>query len=181
MRPHRPAPSVLVLVPVLVLSAVLAGCGSTGPGSARTTGPAPDPSIELTRSGGCGEAHLWAATEDGTVVVTVSVEVPRLSTREPVVIDVDVSDPAVEAVLLRGHADLTRNLCVDLLDPEAEPDETVPLTAGTGEVVIGPIPTDVGACGHVTGTLDLTAVEAGDGTRIGTVTAETDSIGCFAG
>jgi hypothetical protein len=173
MRPHLPL--------ALVLTAALAGCGATGLGSARTAGPAPDAPIELTRSGGCGEAYLWAATEDGTAVVAVSVEVPRYSTTDPVVVAVDVTDPEVEAVLLRGDADLTRNLCVDVIDAEAEPDETVPLTAGAGEVVIGPIPTDVPTCGNVTGTLALDGVEAGDGTRIGAVAAETDAIGCYAG
>lgn len=137
--------------------------------------------MELTRSGGCGEAFLWAASEDGTTVVTVGVEADRYSTTDPVVIDVDLADPEVEAVLLRGHADLTRNLCVDVIDGEAEPEETVALAAGAGELVIGTIPTDVSACGNVSGTLDLEGVTAEDGTAIGAVHAETGSIGCFAG
>jgi hypothetical protein len=178
MRPHTPS---LLAVVALALAAVLTACGASGLGSARTTGPGFEAEVELTRSGGCGEAYLWAATEDGTVVVTVSVEVPRYSTREPVVVDVDLADPEVEAVLLRGDADLTRNLCVDVIESDAEPDETVPLTAGTGELVVGTVPTDVPTCGNVTGTLDLTAVEADDGTRIPEVTAETDAIGCYAG
>ena len=175
MRLH-PVP--VLLVAVLV---ALAGCGSGGDGSARTLGPAPGGSVGLTRSGGCGEAYLWAATEDGTTVVTVGVGTDRYSTTDPVVIAVDLADPEVEAVLLRGHADLTRNLCVDVIDGDAEPDETVPLAAGEGELVIGTIPTDVPACGNVSGTLDLEGVEAADGTVLGTVHAETGSIGCFAG
>jgi hypothetical protein len=172
MRPRLVAPLLLV---------ALAACGSGGDGSARAVGPAASGSVELSRSGGCGEAFLWAATEDGTTVVTVGVETDRYSTTDPVVIDVDLADPEVEAVLLRGHADMTRNLCVDVIDGDAEPDETVALAAGTGELVIGTIPTDVPACGNVTGTLDLDGVEAEDGTTIGSVHAETGSIGCFAG
>jgi hypothetical protein len=175
MRPH--------LVPLLLVVAVsaLAACGSGGDGSARTLGPAPGGTVELTRSGGCGEAFLWAATEDGTTVVTVGVETDRYSTTDPVVVTVDLADPVIDGALLRGDGDLTRNLCVDVLDGDAEPDETVTLTAGTGELVIGTIPTDVGACGNVSGTLDLGNVTAEDGTTFGTVHAETGSIGCFAG
>jgi hypothetical protein len=138
----------LLVVPLLALAA----CGDGGGGEARTVGPAPGGStpeepIELSRSGGCAEAFLWAATEDGTVAITVGVEVPRFSTTDPVTIDLDVPDPAVEATLLRADADMTRNFCVDVIEADAEPDETIPLTAGTGEVVIGPIPTDVSHCG----------------------------------
>ena len=172
MRPH------LLLVPLLALAAA---CGGGGDGSARTVGPAAEPVIELTRSGGCGEAYLWAATEDGTTVVTVSVEVPRWSTTDPVVIDVDLDDPVTEAMLLRGDADLTRNLCVDVIDADAEPDTTTAIVAGIGELEIGPIPTDVDPCGHATGTLTLDDVVAEDGTRIGSVRAETDGIGCYSG
>lgn len=168
------------LVPVVLLVA-LAACGGGGDGSARVIGTAPAPEVGLTRSGGCGEAHLWAATEDGTTAVTVGVDVPRYSTREPVVVEVDLADGTVEAALLRGGGDLTTAFCTDVVEGDAEPDETVPLVAGTGELVIGTIPTDVPACGHVTGTLDLEGVEAEDGTVLGAVHAETDAIGCFAG
>lgn len=175
MRPHL---LLLALLPV----AGLAACADSDPAAhivgPSTTAPA---AVELTRSGGCGEAFLWAASDDGRVVVTVGVEVERFSAREPVTIEVDLADPEFDAALLRGHADLTRNLCVDVLEEDAEPDETVPLTAGTGELVIGPVSTDVSRCGDVTGTLDLADVEAEDGTRIGTVHAETEDIGCFAG
>ena len=168
----------------LLLAAALAAstaCGSGGDGSARTLGPAPGGTVELTRSGGCGEAFLWAATEDGTTVVTVGVGTDRYSTTDPVVVAVDLADPEVDGALLRGDGDLTRNLCVDVLDDDAEPDGTVALAAGAGELVIGTIPTDVPACGNVDGTLDLDGVEATDGTTIGSVHAETGSIGCFAG
>lgn len=187
MRPHALA-LVLALAVAVVLGA--AACsdddGSAGP-AVGPDGPAPGggagvaAEVELTRSGGCGEAFLWAATEDGTTVVTVGVESERYSTMDPVVVDVDLSDPDVDGELLRGDGDLTRNLCVDVLDEEAEPDEVVPLIEGTGELVVGTIPTDVSACGNVTGTLELDGVVAEDGTELGPVTAETDEIGCFAG
>jgi hypothetical protein len=138
-------------------------------------------SIELTRSGGCGEAYLWAATDDGTTVVTVSVEVPRWSTIDPVEIDVDLADGDGEGRLLRGDVDLTGNMCTDSIDGNAEPHTTTPLVEGTGEVVIGPIPTDVDLCGQATGTLDLADVVADDGTRIATVRAESDDVGCYSG
>jgi hypothetical protein len=177
MRPH------LLLIPLLALVG-LAACGGGGDGgSARTIGPATAPAsaVELTRSGGCGEAYIWAATEDGTAVVAVSVEIPRWSTIDPVEIDVDLSAPAVEATLLRGDADLTRNLCVDVIDAGAEPDTTTAITTGTGELVISPIPTDVDPCGNATATLTLDGLTAEDGTPIGSVRAETDAIGCYAG
>lgn len=173
MSMRRP---VLILLPLLVVAS-LAGCGSDGDDDA---GPGGEP-IQLTRSGGCGDAYLWAATEDGTVAVTVGVEVPGHSTREDTVVAIDLPDPDVEAHLLRGDQDLTRNLCVDVVDADAEPTSTVELTAGTGTITTTPISTDVGLCGDVTGTLELTDVEADDGTRIAEVTAETADIGCFAG
>lgn len=170
---RRPA---LVLLPLLALAA-LAGCGPDGDDDA---GPGGGP-IELTRSGGCGDAYLWAATEDGTVAVTVGVVVPRHSTREDTVVEIDLPDPDVDAELLRGDQDLTRNLCVDVVDPDAEPTSTVELTAGTGEVTTTAISTDVGLCGDVTGTLELADVVAEDGTVIGDVDADSETIGCFAG
>lgn len=176
MRPH---PVLALLAPVALL--VLAACGGGDGPEARTLGPAAPATVELTRSGGCGEAYLWAASEDGTVVVAIWVEIPRWSTIDPVEIEIDVTDPDVDADVLRGHADMTRNLCVDVIEEEAQPDETIPLVEGTGEVVIGPIPTDVDPCGHATGTLELDDAVAEDGTRFGHVTAETTDIGCFAG
>lgn len=183
MRPHALALSLALAVAVVLGAAACSDDdGSAGP-AVGPDGPPPggEPGVELTRSGGCGEAFLWAGTEDGTTVVTVGVESERYSTMDPVVVDVDLSDPDVDGELLRGDGDLTRNLCVDVLDEEAEPDEVVPLTGGTGELVVGTIPTDVSACGNVTGTLELDGVVAEDGTELGPVTAETDDIGCFAG
>jgi hypothetical protein len=167
------------LVPFLLSLALvvgLAACGDDDDGGARTEEP-----IELTRSGGCGDAYLWAATEDGTVAVTVAVEVPRHSTRDDTVVEVDLPDPDVEAHLLRGDRDLTRNFCTDALDGNAEPTSTVPLTAGTGEVVTTPVPTDVDLCGEVEGSLELVGVEAEDGTRVADIAASTEAIGCDAG
>lgn len=158
---------------------VLAACVGGPERSARTAGPAP--AVELTRSGGCGDAFLWAATEDGTVAIQVSVEVPSHSTVDPTVVEIDLPDPEVDAVLLRGDGDLTRNFCVDVLDTASEPTETVPLIAGTGGIVTGPVPTDVPLCGEVDGSMELEGVVAEDGTRIAPVRAETTAIGCIAG
>jgi len=171
----RPA---LVLLP-LTLVVALAACGSDDDDGG--AGPTSGEPIELTRSGGCGDAYLWAATEDGMVAVTVAVEVPRHSTRDDTVVEVDLPDPDVEAHLLRGDRDLTGNLCTDAIDGNAEPTSTVPLTAGTGEVVTTPVPTDVDLCGEVEGRLELEGVEAEDGTRIADISARTDDIGCYAG
>jgi hypothetical protein len=52
----------------IALSAVLATCSDGGPA------PTPEPKIELTRSGACGDADFWAATESGDIAVTVTVD-----------------------------------------------------------------------------------------------------------
>lgn len=176
---RRPA----ALLPVLLL--VLAGACSDGDDETIVDGvPVTEPPevVELTTSGGCGEAFFWVTDVDGSVALTVAVEVPRYSTREPVVVDVDLSDPTVDAELLRGEdGDLRLNFCGDLIDERSEPDEVVAVAEGTGTVTIDPIPTDVPRCGNVTGRIELTDVVAEDGTRFDRVTGETTAIGCFAG
>lgn len=170
------------LLPVLLL--VLAGACSDGDETTIVDGvPVTEPPevVELTTSGGCGDAWFWVASDDGTVALTVGVEVPRHSTREPVVVEVDLSGPDADAELLRGDGDLRRNFCVDVLDEEGEADERVDVVEGTGTVTIDPIPTDVSLCGSATGRVELTDVVAEDGTRFASVTGETDAIGCYAG
>lgn len=186
-----------LVLPLSVALLALAGCGEDG-NTTRATGSAssssssaptteaPEQEIELTRSGGCGDAYLWAATEDGRLAVTVNTDLRDRSTTEPTTLAVDLPDPEIEAVVLRAPGDLTVNFCVDLLEPESEPTSTVAVTAGTGEIVIDAVdpergPDSLAGCGDTTARAELAGVEAEDGTTFAPVTIVAEGIGCYAG
>jgi len=170
---------VRLIAALLVVLVTLGACTDPMDGN-EPIGEAP---ISLTRSGGCGDAYLWAATDDGTWVVTLTVEARDRSTTEPTTIAVDLPDPDVEAVVLVGDTDLTRNLCTDLIDGDAEPDRTVPLVEGTGEIVLDPVAPEgtYDLCGDTSGRAELTGARSSEQTPFRPFTIETDGIGCYSG
>jgi hypothetical protein len=169
----------VVLLLVLLATLVLAACSDPTDGN-EPIGEAP---IELTRSGGCGDAYLWAATDDGTWVVTIGVEARDRSSTEPTTIAVDLPDPDIRASVLVGDVDLTRNLCTDVIDGDAEPNRTVPVVSGSGEIVLDPTAPEgtYDLCGDTSGRAELRDVRSEEGTPFSPFTIETDGIGCYAG
>lgn len=171
----------LTLTAPALLALAVTACGDDGGDDGITISSVPTlGGAELTRSGGCGEAYLWAADEDGAVAVTVGVDVRPLSPDAPTEVAIDLSDPEVDATLLRGE-DLPRNFCTDLPDGDSEPTGRSPLVAGTGTLVVEPGTVDEVPCATGTGRLELTGVVAEDGTDVGSVTLTTDAIGCYSG
>jgi hypothetical protein len=170
---------VLRVASVVAVVLAVAACSDATEGNE----PVPEAPITLTRSGGCGDAYLWAATDDGTVAVTISVDAIDRSSAEPTTIAIDLPQDDVEAFVLRGDRDMTGNFCTDLIDGDAEPDEILPLRAGTGEIVLDPLPDegDVDGCGDIAGRATLTGLTAEDGMPFEPVSITTTDIGCYAG
>jgi hypothetical protein len=158
----------------IALSAVLTTCSDGGP--ART----PEPTIALTRSGACGDAYFWAATESGDIAVTVTVDARERSARAPTVIPFERPDDGLTIEVLRGSS-LHRNLCNDAIDPDAEPTSTMPATAGRGEITLDPAADPPDGCGTTTGTLRADGLTASDGTTFEPIAITSHSIGCYSG
>lgn len=158
----------------IALSAVLTTCSDGGP--ARN----PEPKIALTRSGACGDAYFWAATESGDIAVTVTVDARERSARAPTAISFEQPGDGLTIEVLRG-SNLPRNLCNDVIDPDAEPTSTMPATAGHGEITLDPTAEAPDGCGTTTGRLHADGLTAPDGTTFEPITITSHSIGCYAG
>ncbi len=171
VEPRVALPRPLLLL--LVLGPACSGaCGDEQPRSL----------VELPTGGGCGEAYVWAATDSGDIAVTVSVEARDRSRTEPTTTRFSVPGDAVEVRILEGR-DLPRNLCTDLIDVDSQPRNSQDAVAGKGTITLDPAPDgpDSASCGTVSGVLELTGLEAQDGTTFAPIRVATDSIGCYAG
>jgi hypothetical protein len=151
------------------------GGGSGGGGDGQPTSGAP----ALTQSGGCGDAFFWAATAEGDLAVTVSVEARDRSGSEPTVVDFTVPDPAVTVELQVG-TELVQAFCNDLLDQNHHVESEHAASEGSGRITLGPIAAPGPTCG-VDGELHVEGLAFEDGTEIGTVDVRSDAIGCYAG
>lgn len=151
------------------------GGGSGGGGDGQPTSGAPD----LTQSGGCGDAFFWAATAEGDLAVTVTVEARDRSGSEPTVVDFTVPDPAVTVELQVG-TELVQAFCNDLLDHNHHVESEHAAREGTGRITLAPLPADESTCGLI-GELHVEGLAFEDGTEVGTVDVRTDAIGCYAG
>ena len=79
---------------------------------------------------------------------------------------------------LEQGTDLFANWCTDLItDPQAQVDDTIPVTSGTIELV--DVPSD-GGCGE-SATIELRDVELADGQTVPDTTVDADGWGCFPG
>jgi hypothetical protein len=135
----------------------------------------------MTQSGGCGDAFFWAANATSTVAVTVTVAARERSTSGPTVIDFTAPDPKVTVEIQRGRG-LVQPFCNDVIDGNVwRVDSRSAATAGTGRITLDAATEAFARCGDSTGTLHLSGLAAGDGTRLDAIDIETDSIGCYAG
>lgn len=157
MLPRRP------LLPLLVAALLLAGCGDGA-------------LAPLTRSGGCGEAFLWAADEDGRTAVVVSADLRDRSTTDPTTLEVTLPDPAVEVVLVEGE-DLTAGFCTDL--PMSEVERETPVVAG--DVVLRVDPPATGSGQFTEGSFEVAGLVAEDGRVVPDARGSTAYIGFRAG
>lgn len=152
---------------------LLAGCGVTyGDQRLLTVEEVPP----LTRSGGCGEAFLWAADEDGRTAVVVDADLRDRSTTDPTTLEVTLPDPAVEVVLVDGE-DLTAGFCTDL--PTSEVERETPVVAG--EVVLRVDPPATGSGQFAEGSFEVVGAVAEDGRVVPDTQATTEYIGFRAG
>ncbi len=172
---------------------VAVGCGSETATSTGTAPPSTDPAgspsteptstaatdVELTQGGACADAFFWASTPSGDVAVTVTVEARDRSTTEPTTIPLSLPQPDATVEVLRGQG-MSINFCNDVLDPSAEPTETLGAVAGEGQILLDP---NAGPSEGepVTGTLSLDGLEAEDGTTFAPIGVTSDSIGFYAG
>ena len=132
----------------------------------------------MTQWGGCGDAFFWAANGDATIAVTVAVELRARSSETLTTLEFTLPDPAVTFEVQHGAA-LTEPFCNDVISGDWHVDARTTPVAGSGMVELDPHVSDY-ACG-VHGRIELTGVAATDGTRIGDVAFDSDSIGCYSG
>ena len=78
---------------------------------------------------------------------------------------------------------LARNFCTDMLDAASEPKVRQDAVAGQGTITLEPMPEgpDSLSCGSVSGELELTDLEADNGTTFAPIRVTSDSIGCDSG
>ena len=162
---------------LIALGLFVAGCGED---EDEPTVAAAAEDVELTQSGACGEAYFWAASENGAVAVTVSVEARDRSADEQTVIRFAVTDPGVEVKVLHGNQ-LHRNFCTDVIDGASEPKEAEAAAVGEGEIQLDPPGPEVSSCGTTSGTLRLQGLEAESGLTFAPIDVSSESIGCYAG
>lgn len=138
--------------------------------------------LELTAGDACGDAYFWATTGSGSVAVTVRIDARDRSTTEVTTEAFTLPDPAVEVEVLEGR-DLGRNFCNDVIDTASEPRARQGAVAGEGTITLDPAleGLDPFGCGSISGQLDLTGLEAEDGTTFAPIRVSSDSIGCYAG
>ena len=180
------ARSAVAMLGFALLTALVPACGTTPPEStstAVTTVPDPvprdpDPVEAMTQWGACGDAFFWAANGDATTAVTVVVEQRARSSQAPTAQEFTLPDPAVIVEVQHGRA-LTEPLCNDVVSGDWRVDARATAAEGSGRIELGPHVSDY-VCG-VHGRIELTAVAATDGTHIGDVAFDSDSIGCYSG
>jgi hypothetical protein len=136
----------------------------------------------LPRSGGCGDAFLWAATKDGDLAVTVQVDAVRRPTDQSAQWSVDLPSDDVLVRVLRG-VNLPQNFCTDLILEESEPASATRVLDGRLQLTLDPAPTEPVVCGtsSVSGHLRVSGLRAEDGTEFGPFAVATESIGCTSG
>ncbi len=176
-----------------LLAALLTGCtaADTGSGTATpdpgrstapgtTVGPRPGPGgggVELVRGDACGEVFFWAASESGTVAVTVSVDVVGRPAGGPSEFSFPLPHPDVTVRVLSGPGDLTEDFCTDVLlgtGPTGEQEAV----AGTVLLTVDP-PGE--ACGESDGRLRIDGLVVQDGTAFPPVDVRSASVGCAVG
>jgi hypothetical protein len=91
-------------------------------------------------------------------------------------------DAAVAVEVLEGEG-MQMNFCTDVVNGSAEPRQRQGAVAGAGTIRLDPaLPGhDPMGCGSVSGELELTGLEAEDGTTFAPIRVRSDSIGCYAG
>ena len=169
-----------------LLTAFASACGSSpapSASNATTTLPdpvpvLPDPVEAMTQWGACGDAFFWAANGDATIAVTVAVELRARSSETPTTLAFTLPDPAVTVEVQHGR-ELTEPLCNDVISSDWHVDACITPIEGSGWVELDPHVSDY--AGGVHGRIELTGVVATDGTRIGDVAFDSDSIGCYSG
>ena len=177
--PARPA----LLPAVLALGLLLPGCVSETAGSGTPAGGSTGPVgtsgsyVELVRGDACGEVFFWAASDDGEVVVTVSVDLVGRPADGPSASTYELPDPDVTATVLTGPGDLTQDLCTDaLVGPE--PTGRQEAVAGSVHLTVDPPGEE---CGSSDGRLRLDGLVARDGTAFGPVDVRSGLVGCNVG
>ena len=163
----------------IVVLTGLAACG----GDDRSSLPAepPSPPVELTDGDACGDASFWAATDSGDIAVTVSIDAVDRSSAEALTQDFVLPDAAVSVEVLEGRG-MSQNFCTDVVNGSAWPRERQGAVAGEGTIRLDPLPPgEPMGCGSVSGDLELTGLEAEDGTTFAPIRVRSDSIGCYSG
>ena len=141
--------------------------------------------VELPRGDACGEASFWAATGSGDLAVTVRIDARDRSATEPTTREFTLPDPGVVVEVLEGER-LWANFCTDAISTASEPRTRQAAVAGAGTVTLGATtdrrldPFGTG-CGATTGELELTGLEAEDGTTFAPIRVTSGSIGCYYG
>lgn len=169
------------------LFCVLAFVGVVGCGADQASSP-PAPNeresspLELTVGDACGDAYFWAVTDSGDVAVTVSMKARGRSLVEATALEFSVPSAAATVEVLEGE-NLARNFCTDMLDAASEPKVRQDAVAGQGTITLEPMPEgpDSLSCGSVSGELELTDLEADNGTTFASIRVTSDSIGCDSG
>ncbi len=134
----------------------------------------------LTRSGGCGDAFLWAANSNGTLAITFTVDARERRATGPTIIDFTVPDASVKVEVQRGRG-LVQPFCNDVIDGNVwRVDSRRPAAAGTGRITLAAAGAVPPACG-ARGELHAQDLVAEDGTKFDAIDIKTDSIGCYAG
>jgi hypothetical protein len=164
-----------MLTRLLLCMLALAGVVACGDDQARSP-------LELTAGGACGDAYFWATTDSGDVAVTVSTDARNRSQVETTTLEFVVPESRVTVEVLEGE-NLARNFCTDVLDGASEPQSRQQAVAGEGTITLDPVPEgpDSFSCGSVSGELELTGLEAENGTTFAPIRVTSDSIGCYSG
>ena len=140
------------------------------------------PPVELTAGDACGDAWFWAATGSGDIAVTVSIDAVDRSSAEAMAHDFVLPDGSVAVEVLEGQG-MQQNFCTDVVNGSARPRQRQGAVAGEGTIRLDPLPQglDPVGCGSVSGELELTGLEAEDGTTFAPIRVRSDSIGCYSG
>ncbi|WP_147251988.1 hypothetical protein [Blastococcus sp. TF02-09] len=140
------------------------------------------PPVELTAGDGCGDAFFWAATASGDVAVTISIDARGRSPVDALAQEFVLPDAAVSVEVLAGRG-MQQNFCTDAINGAAEPRQRQEAVAGEGTIRLDPVPPglDPTGCGSVSGELELTGLQAADGTTFALIQVRSDSIGCYSG
>lgn len=172
-------PAVLLALAV-PLALTVTGCDDEdGPSRAVDPSTSPSPSLELTETGGCGDAFFWATTADGTTAVVVTAELRDRSTTEPTELETSLPDPRVEVEVWQG-AGLTSRMCNDVVTGRI--DERTAVVEGEVRIALDPHRSeDRGFARTVDGKAELTGLVTEDGTALPDLAIKTSSIGFYAG